>query len=317
MRIRLLAAAVAAAALAACGTAGSGTIPAAHDTASTLDGSGLTPLSTFTARDDATGTLVHILPTRDALKAARGNGRVAMATGNLLYGGGPVTTNPHVYVDFWGPTWNTTGDPAGVASRLTAFLSSLSSGSQWLNTTSQYTQSGGGHVGPIQFGGTWTDTGSTPPTHPTQSQVAAEAARATAHFGVYGLNTGIYFIAMPHGISPSGFGTQFCASHSTTTASGTSIAFINFPYIPDAGASCGANSVNSNGALDGVTIVAGHELAEVETDANASSGWIDSSGNEIGDKCAWTGLINIPAAGGFPTQPLWSNATSSCVQSYP
>ncbi len=319
MRIRLLAATVAAAALAACGTAGSGTIPAAHDAASTLDGSGLTPLSTFTARDGTTGTLVRILPTRNAVKTARGNGRAAMATSNLLYGGGPVTTTPKVFVVYWGFSWNgTSGDPDGVQTRLNSFLTALAGGSSWLNSVTQYTQSGGQHVGSIQFGGTWIDTGSTPPTHPTQSQMAAEAAHAaTAHFGVYGLNTGIYIVAMPHGISPSGFGTQYCAYHSTTTASGTSIAWINLPYMPDAGASCGAYSVNSNGILDGVTIVAGHELAEVETDPNASSGWIDSSGEENGDKCAWTGLIDNPNAGGYPTQPLWSNATSSCVQSYP
>ncbi|MEA2718422.1 MAG: hypothetical protein QOJ39_286, partial [Candidatus Eremiobacteraeota bacterium] len=39
-------------------------------------------------------------------------------------------------------------------------------------------------------------------------------------------------------------------------------------------------------------------------------------GAENGDKCAWVNLINNPNAGGYPTQPLWSNANNGCVQSY-
>jgi serine protease len=319
VRIKLLAAAVAAAALAACGTTGSGTIPASHDAASSLNGSGLTLLSTFTARDDATGTLVHILPPSDALKTARGNGRVTESgSGNLMYGGGSVQTNPKLFVVYWGSAWSGSGDPNGVQSRLNSFYGVIG-GSAWLNVVTQYTQSGGAHAGnpSTLYGGYWIDTGSTPPSRPSQSQMAAEAARAATHFGSQGLTVGNYVVAMPHGISPSGFGTQYCAYHSTTSASGTTIAWTALPYMPDAGASCGAGSVNSPGTLDGVTIVAGHELAEVIIDPNASSGWMDSSGEEIADKCAWIGLIDNPAAGGYPTQPLWSNATSSCVQSYP
>ena len=97
------------------------------------------------------------------------------------------------------------------------------------------------------------------------------------------------------------------------------VAYTDFPYQSDAGASCGANSVNggSAGTLDGVTIVGGHEIAEGITDPQPSSGWVDSAGSEIGDKCAWTGLQNTSfGSASYPTQPLWSNATSSCVQSY-
>ena len=67
------------------------------------------------------------------------------------------------------------------------------------------------------------------------------------------------------------------------------------PYIPDAGASCGQNFVNSNGPLDGVTIVEGHEYAETVTDQNPAGGYTDSSGAENGDKCAW---ITPGTAGG-------------------
>ena len=43
-------------------------------------------------------------------------------------------------------------------------------------------------------------------------------------------------------------------------------------------------------AIDGVTIVEGHEYAETITDQNPAGGWIDSTGYENGDKCAWVGV---------------------------
>ena len=58
------------------------------------------------------------------------------------------------------------------------------------------------------------------------------------------------------------------------------------PYITDAGASCGAN-FNGLGSGAAITIVGGHEMAETVTDQFPSSGWLDSRGSEIGDKCAW------------------------------
>ncbi|HET7815630.1 MAG TPA: hypothetical protein VFL13_14785 [Candidatus Baltobacteraceae bacterium] len=270
------------------------------------------------------GQTIHVYPTRDVFQTFEGvlpgSGRVTMRHGgggtNLTYHGGPVQTAPKLYLVLWGSSWSAGGDPDGVASRLQSFYGVIG-GSRWLNSVSQYTQNGGAHVGNSGniFAGTWSDTGSNPPGSPSQSNIAAEATRAAAHFGDYSASAS-YVIAMASGIRPSGFGSQYCAWHSSTSTSGGTIAYTNLPYMPDAGASCGVGSVNSPGTLDGVTIVGGHEQGETETDPQPNSGWLDGSGNENGDKCAWTGLENNPNAGGYPTQPLWSNATSSCVQSY-
>jgi serine protease len=96
-------------------------------------------------------------------------------------------------------------------------------------------------------------------------------------------------------------------------------------YITDAGASCGAN-FNNLGAKAGITIVGGHEFAETETDIFPNGGWLDSSGAENGDKCAWISSgqgasANVSLGGSsFPVQSLWSNAFNSgaggCVLSY-
>jgi serine protease len=88
------------------------------------------------------------------------------------------------------------------------------------------------------------------------------------------------------------------------------------PYITDAGASCGAN-FNGLGPNAGVTIVEGHEASETVTDQFPSSGWVDASGSEIGDKCAWISSGQGAATnttfttGTFPVQSLWSNAFNS------
>lgn len=240
---------------------------------------------------------------------------IGTGSGNLLYNGGVIQTAPKIYLVLWG-NWNASGDPNGVAARLEAFLPKIG-GSSWLNSVTQYTQSGGAHVGNLagSYGGVWNDTANAPLPVEQDSDVANEAVRAAAHFGDYS-SSASYVIASPHLSSTIGFQVQYCAWHSSTTAGNSTIAFTNLPYIPDAGSSCGQNSVNSNGTLDGVSIVEGHEQGETETDPQPSSGWLDASGNENGDKCAWTGLQNNPSVGNYPTQPLWSNASSSCVQSY-
>ena len=80
------------------------------------------------------------------------------------------------------------------------------------------------------------------------------------------------------------------------------------------GASCGQDFVNSNGTLDGVSIVNGHEYAETITDQNPPGGYTDSSGEENGDKCAWItpgtagGAFDLTTGTGtFAMQTTWAN----------
>jgi hypothetical protein len=261
---------------------------------------------------------------------------------NLSYHGGiggiGVETTPRVYLVFWGSQWNN-NDPSGEAGILQNFLSGVG-GSSWLNSVTQYCQgvasgtvfcSGTGQAASNNTGTimVWSDTGSPAPSKPRQSQLAQEAARAAAHFGNTTASSNAstqYVIATSHGNNASGFGTQYCAWHSSTSSTSGNIAYTNLPYMTDAGASCGAN-FNGLGAKAGITIVEGHELAETITDQFPNGGWLDSSGEENGDKCAWissgTGASqNVTLSTGiFPVQSLWSNASNNgaggCVVSYP
>lgn len=249
-------------------------------------------------------------------------GRTPMSViaGAMNWGGGPVQTNPKIYVDFWGSStqWSSSGDPDGVASYYVSFISGVG-GSQWMSSETQYGEPNAPYMGNQtgSYVGSWYDTANKVPRLTSgsyQSSIAAEAARAAAHFGDYS-NNASYVIMIPHGVGVNGFGTQYCAWHSTTSANGSTISYTNLPYIPDAGSSCGSKSVNANGTDDGVSIVGGHEQAETQTDPQPRTGWADSGGNEDGDKCAWTNLQNTSfSTGTFPTQPLWSNSANGCVQ---
>jgi serine protease len=153
--------------------------------------------------------------------------------------------------------------------------------------------------------------------------------RAASHFGNTTASSNAstqYVIATAHGSNSSGFGTQYCAYHSSTSSSVGNVAYTNLPYITDAGASCGAN-FNGLGPNAGITIVEGHELGETISDQFPSTGWLDSGGAENGDKCAWISSgqgasANVTfSTGTYPVQSLWSNAFNSgaggCVLSYP
>ena len=262
---------------------------------------------------------------------------------NLTYHGGVggvgvETGADKVYLIYWGSQWNS-NDPSGEASIQQNFFNHVG-GSSWNNSVTQYCE--GVASGTITCGssgthatnpsgvlaGVWYDNASAAPSSPTQSQLAAEAVRAAGHFGntTAASNTTVqYVVNTATGNNMNGFGTQWCAWHSSTSSSYGNVAYTNMPYITDAGASCGAN-FNGLGPNAGITIVGGHEFAETETDIFPNGGWLDGSGAENGDKCAWISSgqgasANVTMNGAsFPVQSLWSNAFNSnaggCVLSY-
>lgn len=260
---------------------------------------------------------------------------------NLVYAGGTggvgvETGADQVYLVYWGSQWNG-NDPSGEAAIQNNFFSHVGA-SSWNNTVTQYcegvasgTVTCGGSGTPAAnpsgslIAGTWYDNAAAAPSSPTQAQIAAEAASAAAHFGNSSHTTVQYVINTASGDSMNGFATQWCAWHDYTSSVYGNIAYTYMPYITDAGASCGAG-FNGLSQTAGITIVGGHEFAETETDIYPSSGWVDGTGSEIGDKCAWISSgqgasANVTMNGAtFPVQSLWSNAFNSgaggCVLSY-
>jgi hypothetical protein len=274
--------------------------------------------------------------------------------GGGIDGIGVTTGPQRVYLVFYGSQWGTqstnsngdvtlSGDPSGLAPYVQEFMKGLGTGGElWSGVLTQYCDgvavgaqtcpaSNTQHVGYPTGGalaGVWVDESTASPAQATGHQLGVEAVNAAAHFGnttAASNRLSQYVIISPTGTNPDNYqGQGFCAWHDyngDSTLSGGpvsspygDIAFTNLPYIPDAGASCGANFVNSNGPLDGVSIVEGHEYAETSTDQNPPGGWTDSGGSENGDKCAWItpgtpgGSFDLSTGHGtFAVQTTWGN----------
>lgn len=265
----------------------------------------------------------HVMPTLEHARESAPLTTAAAAQPDLVYHGGAIEKLPSVYIVYWGwhlaaPDGNV--DPAGVAPYLEAFFAGVG-GSAWAGVQTQYGETSRGLVtNPTgQLAGVWYDDEPTVPPLP-DALIENEVARAVSHFGYH--RDANYIIVSPHLFGDAGFTSkQYCAWHSSTVALGRPVAYTNLPYIPDAGAGCGANFVNKGaaGALDGVSIVAGHEYAEAVTDPFPASGWVDPDGWENADKCAWdqgpgakAANVHLPT-GDFAVQSLWSNAVHACA----
>ena len=238
--------------------------------------------------------------------------------GQLVDHGGPVQTEPRVYVDFW--DW--TSDPGGERPYLLQFLSSVGGG-RWLSTVTQYCASDD-----PRFGGQWSDLSGRPSRHPSDAQIQDEGRVAARHFdipprpGPADVNVQI-IVALAPGVLLPPVDSEDCAYHEQL-GKGRGLAgpfpvLTVLPYLPDPlyGTQCGASSVNPGpgGLLDGVSITEGHELAESITDPEAS-GWFDRQHppEELGDRCEADQDYDIEAGGHtFAVQQLWSNAAGGCV----
>jgi hypothetical protein len=240
----------------------------------------------------------------------------------LNYGNGPVLVTPKMYYIFWG--YKTYGDPQKVRKLLKSYAKNAGGSGYYNILTQYYMKSGTTNVyinNPSKIlGGIYMDNTNAVPAHPTDGQVAAEALVAVSHFG-YDAN-GSYIVATPTGHSSNGFATSWCAYHSATTSGGKLVSYTNLPYMPDAGGNCGAGFItppnDESSGNEGVTIVEGHEYSESVTDPNPPSGWYNNQYGEIGDICAWTNVQNDPfGKKSYTSQPEFSNASQTCVHSYP
>ena len=269
---------------------------------------------------------------------------------NMAYFGGGVEVTPKIYLVYWG--WGEAGafdhtgtmasDPDGVGALMSRFIAAIG-GTSWGNVVTQYYQSNNNgtyaNAGnpKNQLMGVWHD--DTTPIHDNLSplDLAREAALAAQHFGITDLHNAQIVVATPQKFNEAGFNqNQYCAWHDFTTPISypgvtPGMAFVNMPYVLNAGGGCGQDFVNPapTGDHDGVTIVLGHEIAETVTDPGAESqaglvqygAWFDYQSWEIGDKCAWVGDgLQVPGApfnmtgndgGAYPVQTLWSNQALS------
>jgi hypothetical protein len=254
---------------------------------------------------------------------------------NLLYHGGQVQSDVHEYIVFWGDWWASgcaaqQGNGAADETYLYNYFHGMGAAGDGLSSVqSQYGDSAGDHPAyPTTLGhafaGWAADCDPSVPAAATDAQLAAVAVA----YATYLTSTGVTVnrstqidVVSPSGTNPGGgFGSQYCAYHNVTQYAGANLSWTNMPFLPDQGANCGAGFLPAgpSPALQGWSIVGGHEYAESATDPFTAAGlyaWYDSAGEEIGDKCAWQGIFTeATASGSYVQQPEWSNAISGCAQ---
>jgi serine protease len=243
---------------------------------------------------------------------------------NMAYYGGAVLLHPHVYLGFWG--WR--DDQTGARKRLIAFFRGVG-GSAWENVVTQYYENDNGRDVHIQnprnqLAGVWDDRrGPAAGTLPDKA-ISVDALRLAQHFHAVHDPNAVFLVATPSYASTDYKGGGYCAYHGYADG----IAYVNLPFAV-ATDECGGHAVNQDGgALDGVSIVAGHEYLEAITDpgtgaAGIGTGWRDLDYNENADKCAWVAygpgkMTNITLSTGvFAVQGSWSNdagqGTGACA----
>jgi hypothetical protein len=250
------------------------------------------------AHHSASAAQVRTLHTKGAKRASSG--------GPLVDHGGKILPSSNTYAIWWGTAsaWASDVEPG-----IGTFFSGLN-GTSFLNTGTQYMR--GASIG-SSFKGSVSDP-SAPPKKVSASTLGQEVAK------MYGSSldpNGIYFVYTSN--FPKGGG--FCAWHSFTNVNGQSIAVAYMPNTTNVSGCDPGNLYGLSGSegLRSLANVTSHEFMEAITDtlpANGSYGWIDSSGSEIGDKCAWTfnGAVTLSNGSKWQLQQEWSNAAGGCVQ---
>lgn len=236
----------------------------------------------------------------------------ASTSGGLLVdNGGPILPASHTYVIWWGSTSAWPNDvPSGIGSLFAGF-----SGSNYLGIALQYMRTS--TTISSTPSGTAYDS-SAPPSRVNQSTLGNEVVK---EFGTPDPG-GIYFVYT------SNFprGGNFCAWHGFTSI-GSSAPYA-VAYMPNTTNISGCNpgnpyNLSGSEGLRSLANVSAHEFMEAVTDdlpGNGTYAWIDSSGSEIGDKCAWqfSGSVTLANKSVWQLQEEWSNAANSgsggCVQ---
>ncbi|HYM15812.1 MAG TPA: carboxypeptidase regulatory-like domain-containing protein [Dehalococcoidia bacterium] len=275
------------------------------------------------------GSGVHIFPTRQQAAAHPVTAAPASPPDNLAYHGGPVMHTTTTYAIYWLPPGATT--TATYQPLINRFLGDVG-GTPLYNILTQYPDTCCAPLNTSTFGGAWVDTrpytraGSlADPLLDTDIQgEVQQALLQNPSWLAPGPNT-MYFVFTGSGVNSCYdgtktmcFGSQYCAYHAFY---GTMI-YANMPYGASSICVVGT-SPNGDVAADSEINLISHELLEAANDPQLSA-WYDSSGYEIGDKCAWSfgplagdGSDVVLTSHPYIVQTEWSNAESGCALAYP
>jgi hypothetical protein len=249
---------------------------------------------------------------------------VPNAQANMSYHGGPVMGGTsQAYAIFWEPTGSSVS--ATYNSLILRYFGDVGGSGLYHNNT-QYKASNNTFASGATLGGSWVDTGAYPSNKISDAQVQQEVSHAMQVKGWTASATHLFFVFTAKGenicynSSQCSF-TTFCAYHSYFSSN---TIYAAMPYTGTNLSACGVSkSPNGDINADSTINVTSHEQNEAATDPLLNA-WYDASGNEIGDKCAWT-FGTIAANGSNVTwngrpyivQLEWDNLKHACVKTGP
>ena len=245
------------------------------------------------------------------------------AGSNMTYHGGPVMgSTMNAYAIFWEPTGSVVSSTYN--SLIKQYFGDVGSSGLYHNNT-QYKDSGGNIPSGAKLAGSWVDTHAYPSKTLSDRQIQGEVTNAMKTNGWSASIHNMFFVFTAKGenicVGSQCSFTTFCAYHSFF---GTNTIYAAMPYTGTNLAACGVtHSPNHDVNADSTINVTSHEQMEAATDPLINA-WYDSTGAEIGDKCAWKfGPLN--SAGGDVTwgshsyyvQKEWDNKVTGCVLTGP
>jgi hypothetical protein len=265
---------------------------------------------------------------------------------NLNYHGGKIMKKSFTYAIYWDPPTLQNGNPSFFSAQYQTIINRYFNDvggqpikSLYGNNTQYYQSPPLVHIKNISsLAGTFVDThafpasgctdSATPGNCLSDSQIQAEVSHARSVNGWSAGAKNMFFVFTPKGEgscfnnSSSCAFTVYCAYHGSF---GNTI-YANMPYGNTFNGNCTTLSQFPNDADADVEIsITSHEHMEAVTDPNLNA-WYDSSGEEIGDLCAYNygsitldgGKANEQWNGHFyVVQQEWDNAVSGCVQKGP
>jgi Fe-S cluster biogenesis protein NfuA len=230
----------------------------------------------------------------------------------MINHGGPVITHAKVVLLFWGPSFGPLGADHSYATTLQAFRNMFGTTPEY-NIVSEYGVIPGSLVGaqPDLF-----DL-STPPVNVTDAIVRSKVNSYLASHGGNDPST-VYEVFIPS--------TSYSSSGTSTSCGGPSLAYCSYHAWIGSGATatkysiqpwpgCAGCSVSGWSALQNAEKLFVHETREAVTNPTGT-GWWDSTGNELDDKCAWAPPPFI-GTGGYSYQYGWGLRACKCIKSLP
>jgi hypothetical protein len=240
-------------------------------------------------------------------KGAKGSG--GSAASPLVDHGGRVLSTSNTYAIWWGTQ---SAFPSDAKAGIDALMEGMN-GSSFLGIASQYMR--GASIS-SSFHTNLIDSTTAPPSRPpSTATIVNEACSVIGANGLAPDPTALYIVYTSN--FPSGH-TSYCAWHDDGTCNGVTIQVAYMPNTTglagcDPGDLYGCNTYSQG--TRSLANVTSHEFMEAVTDPDINA-WLDNSGSEIGDKCAWqfSSCVNLGSGNSWQLQKEWSNSASGCVQ---